>query len=87
MRALAEAEQRAVPLVRKTSVRADKEGEVVVEGRRTAGTGYREYAVAVVSTMRNVRRGFESDRSVVRRRRREVGGREVESAASWADAS
>ena len=40
-RVLAEAEQRAVPVVRKRRVSADREGDVVVVGRRSAGTGYR----------------------------------------------
>ena len=39
LRALAEAEQSAVPVVRKQRVRADREGDVVVVGRRRAGTG------------------------------------------------
>lgn len=81
-KALAEAEHNAVPPVRKTRVRAEREGETVVEGSSTAGTGYREYAVAVVSTIRNVSRGFDRDRRVVNRRRSEVGGREVDRAAS-----
>lgn len=38
-RVLAEAEQRAVPVVRKRRVRAEREGEVVVSGRRSGGTG------------------------------------------------
>lgn len=37
--AFADAEHNAVPPVRKTRVRADKDGETVVDGRRTAGTG------------------------------------------------
>lgn len=37
----AEAEHSAVPVVRKRRVKAEREGEVVVVGRRSAGTGYR----------------------------------------------
>ena len=38
-KALAEAEHRAVPEVRKTSVNVDNDGEVVAWGSKTAGTG------------------------------------------------
>lgn len=60
--ALADAEESAVPVVRKSSVSVDKDGEAVVEGSRSAGTGYREYAVVVVRTMRKDSRGFERAR-------------------------
>ena len=36
---LADAQHNAVPLVRKTIVRAESEGEIVVVGSRRAGTG------------------------------------------------
>ena len=62
LKAFADAEQSPVPAVRKTSVRAESDGAIVVDERRTAGTGYREYAVAVVSTIRNERRGLERAR-------------------------
>jgi len=39
LRVLAEAEQRAVPVVRKRRVRAEREGEVVVVEVRRSGTG------------------------------------------------
>ncbi len=73
-RAFAEALQSAVPDVRKTRVNADREGEAVVVGNRRAGTGYMEYAVAVVSTMRKERRGFDNERHVVASLRKDVAG-------------
>lgn len=39
LRVFADAEARAVPVVRKRRVRALREGEVVVSGERRAGTG------------------------------------------------
>jgi len=36
---LADAQANAVPLVRNTSVKADKDGDVVVDGNSRAGTG------------------------------------------------
>ena len=73
-RAFAEAQQRAVPEVRKMRVRADREGDAVLDGRSSVGTGYNEYAVAVVNTIRNERRGFERERQVVSSRRKDVAG-------------
>ena len=58
----AAAEHRPVPVVRYTRVSADNEGEPVAPGSSNEGTGYREYAEAVVRTMRNVSRGFDSVR-------------------------
>lgn len=73
-KAFAEALQSAVPDVRKTRVKADKEGEAVVVANRRAGTGYSEYAVAVVRMIRKERRGFESERHIVANRRKDVSG-------------
>jgi len=73
-KAFAEALQSAVPDVRNTRVNADKEGEAVVVGNRSAGTGYSEYAEAVVRTIRKERRGFESARHVVASLRKDVAG-------------
>lgn len=73
-RAFAEAQHSAVPEVRKTRVNAESEGDAVVAGSKRAGTGYREYAVAVVRTIRKERRGFERARHVVNNRRRDVAG-------------
>lgn len=84
---LADAEVSAVPAVKKTSVSADNDGEAVISGSSSVGTGYSEYVVAVVRTIRKESRGFESERHVVNRRRSEEAGREEESAESWADAS
>ena len=85
--AFADAEHSAVPVVRSAKVIADSEGEVVVDGKRRAGTGYKEYAAAVVSTMRNERRGFARDRQVVSNRLSDVGGSEEDSGDSCVDAS
>ena len=63
-----------MPEVRKTRVNAESEGDAVVAGSKRAGTGYREYAVAVVRTIRKERRGFERARHVVNNRRRDVAG-------------
>ena len=38
-KAFAEAQQSAVPEVRKMRVKADSEGDAVVDGKRSAGTG------------------------------------------------
>lgn len=73
-KAFAEALQSAVPDVRKIKVIADNEGEAVVVGKRSVGTGYSEYAVAVVRTIRKERRGFESERQVVASRRKDAAG-------------
>lgn len=86
-RAFAEAQQRAVPEVRKMRVRADREGDAVLDGRRSVGTGYNEYAVAVVNTIRNERRGFERERQVVSSRRRDVAGMVEDKAERREDAS
>jgi len=59
---LAQPEDRAVPTVRKRSVMAEREGEVVVLGKSRAGTGYRPYAVVVESTTKKDSRGFVSAR-------------------------
>lgn len=66
--ALAEAQVRDVPKVRKRSVSADNEGVSVMDGDSIAGTGYKEYADVVVRTIRKESRGFESARSVLKRR-------------------
>ena len=73
-KAFADAQQSAVPEVRNMRVRADRDGDAVEDGRSSAGTGYREYAVAVVRTIKNDRRGFERERQVVSSRRRDVAG-------------
>lgn len=51
-----------MPVVRKRSVSVERDGEAVVEGRRRAGTGYREYAVVVVRTIKKESRGFDRAR-------------------------
>ena len=86
-RAFAEAQQSAVPDVRKTKVRAESDGDIVVEGSRRAGTGYREYADAVVRTIKAESRGFERDRQVVSKRRREAAGMAEEILERREDAS
>ena len=75
LREFADAQQSAVPLVRNTRVNADKEGEIVVDGRRTVGTGYKGYAAAVVRTIRAERRGLDRARQTVKSLLTEEGGR------------
>lgn len=84
--AFAEAEHNAVPVVRSTKVMADRDDEVVADGRRRSGVGYREYAAAVVSTIRNERRGLERDRQALRSRRSEVRGCEEDGGEDSCDA-
>ena len=85
--ALADAQDKAVPVVRNRSVRVERDGEAVVEGRSSAGTGYREYAVVVVSTIKTESLGFERARRVVSRRRSDWEGRDEESVESCEEAS
>jgi hypothetical protein len=87
LRALAEDEHNAVPVVRKKSVRVESEGVAVAAGVRSPGTGYREYAAVAVSTTRKLSRGFDSERYVVRSLRRERVGSFEDSVASCAEAS
>jgi hypothetical protein len=42
LKALAEAAQRVVPVVRKSRVRVEREGAAVSEGDNISGTGYKE---------------------------------------------
>jgi hypothetical protein len=62
LRALAEDEHSAVPVVRKKRVRVDSDGVAVAAGASSPGTGYKEYAAVAVSTTRKLRRGFDSER-------------------------
>jgi hypothetical protein len=78
-RVLADALERAVPAVRKSRVSVESEGVAVIDGERTAGTGYKLYEAAVVKTMRKVKFGFESDKYVVNKRRKEFVGNVCES--------
>ena len=87
LRALAEALQRAVPEVRNTRVKADRDGEVVFVGSSRAGTGYNEYAADVVRTIRKDSLGFDSERQVVKSRRRDVAGIAADREERWEDAS
>lgn len=66
--ALADAQVRDVPNVRKSSVNALREGVSVIDGDSIAGTGYNEYAEVVVRTMRNESRGFDNASKVLNRR-------------------
>lgn len=59
---------RDVPKVRKRRVSALRDGVSVMDGDSIAGTGYKEYADVVVSTIRNESRGFERARRVEKRR-------------------
>ncbi|KAL9602411.1 MAG: hypothetical protein Q9219_001835 [cf. Caloplaca sp. 3 TL-2023] len=85
--AFADAEQRAVPEVRKTRVSVDNDGEDVVSGSKSTGTGYSEYAAAVVRTIKKERRGLDNDRYRENRRRKEDGGRVVDMVDNRDDAS
>ena len=67
-RALADAQVRDVPNVRKRSVSALRDGVSVMDGDSIAGTGYKEYADVVVRTIRKESRGFESASKVLKRR-------------------
>ena len=62
LNAFAEAEHKAVPVVRNSRVRVDREGVAVAAGASSPGTGYREYAAVAVRTTRKLRRGFERER-------------------------
>lgn len=73
-REFAEAEQSAVPVVRKSRVRGLRDGASVTVGDRNAGTGYNAYEAMAVRTTRTVRRGFESDRKAESWRRNEFAG-------------
>ena len=68
-------------------VEVDRDGDAVDDGRRSAGTGYREYAVAVVRIIKKERRGFERERQVVSSRRRDVAGMVEDKVESRDDAS
>ncbi len=87
--ALADAQVREVPKVRKMSVRALSDGVSVIDGDNMAGTGYREYADVVVRTMRKESRGFESARRVEKSRFMESLGEaaasdvRIDAASSW----
>ena len=87
LKAFADAEQRAVPVVRNTSVTVERLEDTVADERSAAGTGNSEYAVVVVRTIRKESLGFDNARHVVRRRRNEVVGRFVDIVESLEEAS
>jgi hypothetical protein len=87
LRALAEEEHSAVPVVRKKSVSVERDGVAVVAGASRPGTGYSEYAAVAVRTTKKLSRGFDRERYVVRIRLSERWGRAWEIEANWADAS
>jgi hypothetical protein len=87
LKAFALAAERAVPEVRKRSVRVLRLGVSVKEGCRSAGTGYKEYEAIAVSTTRTESRGFESERSIERVRWIEWMGRREERVESVDEAS
>lgn len=62
LKALADAEHRAVPDVRKNNVRVESDGVAVAAGASNCGTGYNEYAAVAVSTTRKESRGFDKER-------------------------
>ncbi len=65
LRVLALAQDKNVPAVRNNSVSVELDSVVLsrdVVLDRISGTGYREYAVALVSTIKNDRRGFANAR-------------------------
>lgn len=74
LKAFAEADAKAVPVVRKNRVRVERDGVSVTEGVSRAGTGNIPYAEVVVNRIRKVRRGFVNERYVVNIRRNERAG-------------
>lgn len=87
LKAFADAEHSAVPDVRKSRVSVERDGVAVAAGASSPGTGYSEYAAVAVRTTRKERRGFESERYVVKMRLSDLWGRLEEIAASLDDAS
>src|SRR5687767_14148740 len=86
-RAFAEAEQSALPVVRKKRGRVEREGGGVVAGARSPGTGYREYVAVAVRTTRKLSRGFARERYVAHSRRIDLLGSLEERVVSFEDAS
>lgn len=74
LRVFALAEQRAVPVVRKSKVSGLRLGVSVMVGVSISGTGYRAYDAMDVNTTSTVSRGFERERNVERVRRNEWAG-------------
>lgn len=71
--AFAEAEHKAVPVVRKARVRGDNDGvSTPMVGDRKSGTGYSAYEDIAVNTTSIESRGFESDRYKENCRRNEL---------------
>lgn len=69
LKALAEAQERKVPVVRKSRVKVEVERLVLVADSiavavlcRRSGVGYSEYADVVVSTIKNDSRGLDKDK-------------------------
>lgn len=62
LKAFAEEEHRAVPVVRNKRVSVESEGVAVAAGASKPGTGYNEYAAVAVRTTRKLNRGFERER-------------------------
>ena len=87
LNALADAEVRKVPVVKKRSVIVLRDGASVADGSSMAGTGYMPYAAAEVRMMRKVRRGFDKASRAANFRRTEFFGREEESEVSRDGAS
>jgi hypothetical protein len=87
LRALALADERPVPTVRKRRVSALRLGVSVIAGERRVGTGYSEYAEVAVRTIMNERRGFESARRVESWRRSELTGKRADNVVSFEGAS
>ncbi len=72
LRALAEAEQSVVPVVKNRRVRGLRFGASArAVDVRKEGTGYKAYGAMAVRTTRTVRRGFERERNAERWRRKE----------------
>jgi hypothetical protein len=87
LKAFADAEHSAVPEVRNKSVRVERDGVAVAAVDSSCGTGYSEYAAVAVSTTRKERRGFDSERYVVKMRLIDLCGRLEDMLASFDEAS
>jgi len=74
LKALADAADNAVPVVRKSKVSGESEGISSEEGEIISGTGYREYDAIDVRTTRTDNRGFERERRIGTSRRIELDG-------------
>lgn len=83
-RALAQADESVVPAVRFRRVRGER---LMEDEKGEMATGKSVYALAVVRTIKKVRRGFERESSAVVLWRRDLDGSLDEREESWDEAS